>query len=182
MTRHHPIHYCTHCGDPVSLLIPAGDNRDRHVCDGCGRIHYQNPKMVCGCIPVWGERILLCRRAIEPRKGLWTLPAGFMENGETTQHGAARETLEEACAELTGQTLYGIYNLPKVNQVYIMFRAELTGEHCFAPGPESMDVRLFEEAQIPWADIAFPVVRRTLERYLLERKSGAFSVAVEDIV
>lgn len=180
--RQATINYCNHCGENVSLLIPAGDNRDRHVCDACGQIHYQNPKVVCGCIPVWRERILLCRRAIEPRKGLWTLPAGFMENGETLQHGAARETLEEAGAEIAGQMLYGIYNLPRVNQVYVMFLAQLTGEDSFAPGVESLDVRLFEERQIPWEDIAFRVIRRTLERYLDERKSGNFSVAVEDIV
>lgn len=178
----HPINYCNHCGESVSLLTPAGDNRDRHVCDVCGRIHYQNPKVVCGCIPVWGERILLCRRAIEPRKGLWTLPAGFMENGETLQHGAARETREEACAELTEQTLYAIYNLPRINQVYVMFRAELTGERSFAPGAESLEVRLFEEGQIPWDDIAFRVIRQTLERYLNDRKSGDFSMVMEDIV
>ena len=182
MPKQNLIKYCNHCGENVSLLIPAGDNRDRYVCDGCGQIHYQNPKVVCGCIPVWRDRILLCKRAIEPRKGLWTLPAGFMENGETIQHGAARETLEEACAEIAGQTLYGIYNLPRVNQVYVMFRAELTGENSFAAGAESLEVRLFEEAQIPWSEIAFRVIHLTLERYLAERKSGNFSVVIEDIV
>lgn len=181
MLNQNPIRYCNHCGESVSLLTPAGDNRNRHVCDVCGQIQYQNPKVVCGCIPVWQKRILLCRRAIEPRKGLWTLPAGFMENGETIQHGAARETMEEACAEIAGQTLYGIYNLPRVNQVYVMFLAKLTGENNFAPGAESLEVRLFEEAQIPWGEIAFRVIRLTLERYLAERKSGNFSVAVEDI-
>ena len=182
MGQHIPMNYCNHCGENVSLLTPAGDNRDRHVCDACGRIHYQNPKVVCGCIPVWEERILLCRRAIEPRRGLWTLPAGFMENGETIQHGAARETMEEACAEIAGQTLFGIYNLPGANQIYVMFLAQLTGEDRFAAGAESLEVRLFEERQIPWDDIAFRVIRRTLERYLAERKSGNFSVAVEDVV
>ena len=182
MSQPTPINYCNQCGENVSLLIPQGDNRDRHVCNACGQIHYQNPKVVCGCIPVWGERILLCRRAIEPRKGLWTLPAGFMENGETTQHGAARETREEACAEVTGQTLYGVYNLPRVNQVYLMFRAQLTGENNFAAGAESLEVQLFEEQQIPWDEIAFPVIRQTLQRYLAERKSGNFSIAVEDVV
>ena len=182
MSRPIPINYCNQCGENVSLLIPQGDNRDRHVCNACGQIHYQNPKVVCGCIPVWDERILLCRRAIDPRKGLWTLPAGFMENGETTQHGAARETREEACAEVTGQTLYGVYNLPRVNQVYLMFRAQLTGENNFAAGAESLEVQLFEEQQIPWDEIAFPVIRQTLQRYLAERKSGNFSIAVEDVV
>ena len=176
------MNYCNHCGENVSVLVPAGDNRRRHVCDACGRVHYQNPKVVCGCIPVWGERILLCRRAIEPRLGLWTLPAGFMENGETIQHGAARETMEEACAEIAGQRLYGIYNLPQVNQVYVMFLAELTGENNFAAGAESSDVRLFSEGEIPWDEIAFRVIRRTLKRYLAERKSGEFSVALEDVV
>lgn len=152
------------------------------MCEACGQIQYQNPKVVCGCIPVWRERILLCRRAIEPRKGLWTLPAGFLENGETIQHGAARETMEEAGAELAGQTLYGLYNLPRINQVYIMFRAELTGEDNFSVGVESLDVRLFKEAEIPWANIAFRVIHLTLERYLRERKSGQFTVVVQDIM
>lgn len=176
------IQYCNHCGQRVSLVIPAGDNRPRHVCAACGNIQYQNPKLVCGCIPVWGERILLCRRAIEPRSGLWTLPAGFMENGETVQHAAARETREEACAEITGQTLYAIYSLPQVNQVHVMFRGALTGEDHFAPGSESLEVRLFDEADIPWSEIAFRVIHLTLERYLEERKSGAFTVSVRDIL
>ncbi|MGR3914632.1 MAG: NUDIX hydrolase [Gammaproteobacteria bacterium] len=174
--------YCNQCGENVSLLMPEGDTRDRHVCDVCGQIHYQNPKVVCGCIAVWGERILLCKRAIEPRMGLWTLPAGFMENGETVQHGAARETMEEACAEIAAQQLFGIYNLPHANQIYVMFRAELTGEDRFAAGDESLEARLFTEAQIPWDEIAFRVIRRTLERYLAERKNGRFSVMVEDVV
>ncbi len=125
---------------------------------------------------------MLCRRAIEPRRGLWTLPAGFMENGETIQHAAARETREEACAEITAQRLYGIYNLPRANQVYVMFRAQLTGEHNFAAGEESLEVRLFEEQQLPWDALAFRVIHQTLKRYLVERKSGDFSVVVEDIV
>ncbi|MGI9310588.1 MAG: NUDIX hydrolase [bacterium] len=175
------MRYCNHCGESVSLLTPAGDNRDRHVCGACGLIHYQNPKVVCGCIPVWRDRILLCQRAIEPRKGFWTLPAGFMENGETIQHAAARETLEEAGAQIAAQTLYGLYNLPQTNQVYVMFRAELTGEDAFAAGDESLDARLFAEREIPWDDIAFPVIRTTLRRYLVERKSGVFSMVVEDL-
>lgn len=176
------INYCNLCGKKASLQIPSGDNRERHVCESCGHIQYQNPKVVCGCIPVWGERILLCRRAIEPRKGLWTLPAGFMENGETTQDGAARETMEEACAELTDQEIYSIYNLPRINQVYIMFRAKLTGESNFSPGEESLEVRLFEEEEIPWEEIAFRVIHLTLERYLAERKSGNFTIMVNDIL
>ena len=177
-----PINYCNHCGENVSLLTPEGDNRDRHVCDVCGQIHYQNPKVVCGCIAVWGEQILLCKRAIEPRKGLWTLPAGFMENGETVQHGAARETMEEACAEVTAQKLFGVYNLPRANQIYVMFRAELTGESNFAPGAESLEARLFSEDEIPWDEIAFRVIARALQQFLAERKRGDFSVVLDDVV
>ncbi len=176
------IQYCNHCGEQVLLQTPPGDNRNRHVCARCGRIQYQNPKVVCGCLPVWQERILLCRRAIEPRKGLWTLPAGFLENDETIQHGAARETMEEACAEIVKQTLYGIYSLPQINQVYIMFRAELTGENNFSPGAETLEARLFQESEIPWQELAFRVIRLTLQRYLSERKSGAFTVAINNIL
>lgn len=181
--RADPIKFCTHCGGKVVLQIPEADNRERHVCtnSNCRHIHYQNPKVVCGCLPVWGERILLCRRAIDPRKGLWTLPAGFMENGETTQQGAARETMEEVQAPLTNQTLYGIYNLPQINQVYIMFRADLTGETNFAPGAETLEARLFTEQQIPWQEIAFRVIRLTLKRYLHERQTGNFTIANTDI-
>lgn len=175
------IRHCNGCGGPVTPRIPAGDNRERAVCETCGRIHYQNPKVVCGCIPVWRERILLCQRAIEPRKGLWTLPAGFMENGETIQHAAARETREEACAEITEAALFGIYNLPRANQVYVMFLAKLRGRNEFAAGAESLAVRLFRAAEIPWSEIAFPVIHRTLERYLAERDTGHFAVRVEDI-
>ncbi len=175
------IKHCCQCGAGVSLMVPAGDNRERQVCDVCGQIHYQNPTVVCGCLAVWEERILLCKRAIEPRLGLWTLPAGFMENGETVQQGAARETMEEAGAALAGQTLYGIYNLRRANQVYVMFRAALLGEHAFAAGAESLEARLFEAREIPWSKIAFRVISATLRRYLAERETGNFSVLVEDI-
>ena len=166
------INHCIHCGEKVSLAIPRGDNRNRHVCNSCGHIHYQNPKVVCGCIPVWGERILLCRRAIEPRKGFWTLPAGFMENGETLEHAAVRETMEEACAKIVAPQLFGVYSLPQVNQVYVMFLAQLGGESDFAAGEESLEVGLFAAADIPWADLAFPVVHRTLQRYLEMRPNN----------
>ena len=182
MHQRDPIQYCSHCGDYVSLLVPDGDDRTRHVCDSCGQIHYQNPKVVCGCIPVWQDRILLCKRAIQPRRGLWTVPAGFMENGETIQQGAARETMEEACAEIVDPQLFGIYNLPRINQVYVMYRAELTAKDSFGVGSESLDVRLCTEADIPWQEIAFRVVHLTLERYLRERACGTFSVTVEDIL
>ena len=176
------IKFCSRCGENVSVLTPDGDTRNRHVCDVCGQIHYLNPKVVCGCIPVWDGRILLCKRAIEPRMGLWTLPAGFMENGETVQHGAARETMEEACAPVTKQRLFGVYNLPRANQVYVMFLAELTGADNFAAGEESLEARLFDESEIPWDKIAFRVIHQTLKRYFQERKNGKFSIAVEDVL
>jgi ADP-ribose pyrophosphatase YjhB (NUDIX family) len=165
--------YCSQCGSQVEVTIPAGDNRPRHVCTACGTIHYQNPKVVVGCIPVWEDRILLCRRAIEPRYGLWTLPAGFMENGETSQQGAARETLEEACARVEVQALYTLFNLPHIDQIYLLFRSRLL-DLDFAAGEESLEVQLFEETEIPWEEIAFPVIRESLKLYFEDRRQGAF--------
>ncbi len=152
----------------------------RHVCKACETIHYQNPKIVAGCIPVWEDRILLCRRAIEPRYGLWTLPAGFMENGESTEQAAARETWEEACGKLTDMALYGVYSIPHINQVYMMFRARLASDD-FAAGSESLEVKLCEEHDIPWKELAFPVVERTLVHYYQDIKADNFPVHVEDI-
>ena len=173
--------YCSNCGARVTERIPARDNRPRHVCDVCQTVHYQNPKIVAGCIPVWDNRVLLCRRAIEPRFGLWTLPAGFMENGESTEQAAARETWEEACGRVTDLALYGVFSIPQINQVYMMFRAHLEAEE-YQPGAESMEVRLHEEHEIPWDELAFPVVRLTLERYYNDLKTGHFPVHVENIV
>ena len=175
------IQYCSHCGASVSVIIPQGDNRPRHVCDACGTIHYENPKVVAGCIPVYEDKILLCRRAIEPRRGYWTLPAGFMENGETLEQGARRETFEEACAELQDVHLYAIYSLPRINQIYVMFRGSLIAETGFGIGEESLDAQLFEERNIPWDDIAFRVVHLTLNRYLKERVTGLFTHSNEII-
>lgn len=172
--------YCSQCGAEVAERVPEGDDRPRFVCDTCQTIHYQNPKIVAGCIPVFEDRILLCRRAIEPRYGLWTLPAGFMENGESTEQAAARETREEACAHVTGLSLYGVFSIPHINQVYMMFRGVLPAEE-FAAGPESLDVRLFEHHEIPWDELAFPVVKLTLERFLDDAVKDLFPVYVEDI-
>ncbi|NEV63138.1 NUDIX hydrolase [Thiorhodococcus minor] len=163
------MRYCSDCGAPVSLQIPPGDNRQRHVCDACGTIHYQNPKVVVGCIPEWEDKILLCRRAIQPRHGLWTLPAGFMERGETTREGAARETLEEANARVEVGPLYSLFNLPHIDQVYLLFRARLL-DLGFSPGEESLEVRLFEEDEIPRDLIAFQTVRETLDLYFEDRR------------
>jgi ADP-ribose pyrophosphatase YjhB (NUDIX family) len=172
--------YCSNCGNRVVEKTPEGDSRPRHVCEACDMVHYQNPNIVAGCIPVWENRLLLCKRAIEPRYGLWTLPAGFMENGESTEQAAARETLEEACARVEKLRLYGVFSIPQINQVYMMFRASLQSED-YDSGPESLDVRLFEEHEIPWDELAFPVVRLTLERYFQDIKAEHFPVHVENI-
>ena len=165
--------FCSNCGTPVTLKVPPGDTLPRHVCDACSTIDYQNPRMVVGCIPEWQDRILLCRRAIEPRYGLWTVPAGFMENGETTFQGAARETLEEANARVEVGQLYAIYNIPHINQVYMLFRARLldTG---FGAGAETLETRLFTESEIPWDELAFATVRNTLMHYFDDRRNGEY--------
>ena len=145
------------------LKIPVDDNRERFVCYHCDTIHYQNPNNVCGAILTQGERVLLCKRAIEPRYGLWTLPAGFMENNETVAEGAARETMEEANARADELTLFGIFSMPYISQVYMMFHGELVSD--ISPGPESLEVGLFTRAQIPWDQLAFPVITHSLELY-----------------
>lgn len=173
--------YCSKCGARLTEKIPAGDDRPRHVCEACQTVHYQNPKIVAGCIPAWEDRLLLCRRAIEPRHGLWTVPAGFMENGESTEQAAVRETREEARAAVGELSLYGVFSIPHINQVYMMFRGRLQARE-FAPGPESLEVRLFGEHQIPWDELAFPVVRLTLEHYFRDIRTSHFPVYVEDII
>ncbi|SEO16398.1 ADP-ribose pyrophosphatase YjhB, NUDIX family [Duganella sp. CF517] len=164
--------FCSECASPVSLLIPAGDNRPRYVCESCATIHYQNPKMVLGTIPVWerdGElKILLCKRAIEPRHGYWTLPAGFMENDETTAEAAMRETQEEAGANIELGKLFSLLNVARVHQVHMFYLATLL-DLDFAPGEESLDVQMFSEAEIPWDDLAFPTIRTTLELFFADR-------------
>ncbi len=165
------MRYCSDCGTRVELRIPEGDNLPRHVCVACGVIHYQNPKIVVGCIPEWEDKVLLCRRAIEPRYGLWTVPSGFMENAETLGQGAERETLEEANARVRMGNLYAIYSLPHINQVHVLFRAQLL-DLDFKPGIESLEVRLFSEEEIPWDRLGFRVIPDPLKRYLEERQQG----------
>jgi len=170
--------FCSACGSPdISLRVPAGDTLPRYVCPACGQIHYQNPKVVVGCLPEWEDRVLLCRRAIEPRHGLWTLPAGFLENGETIAAGAARETLEEANARVEVGALYTVISLPRIGQVYVMFRGRLL-DLDFSPGAESLDVRLFREDEVPWEALAFRTIARTLRNYFLDRKLGEFPTRV----
>jgi ADP-ribose pyrophosphatase YjhB (NUDIX family) len=173
--------HCSHCGEKVSLKIPEDDNRMRHVCDSCELIHYLNPKIVAGCIPVWEDKVLLCRRAIEPRHGYWTLPAGFMEMGETTAEAGLRETLEEANARVEIQGLYALMNLPHVDQVYMMFRSNLL-DLDFSPGVESLEVELFTEDQIPWDELAFTTIRQTLKFYFDDQRSGNYQLHIGDIV
>ena len=172
--------FCSACGGAVVSRIPPGDNRERFVCETCCAIHYVNPKIVTGCLVERDGAVLLCRRAIEPRKGLWTLPAGFLELGETTAQGAARETLEEANAKVEIEDLYTVFNLPHISQVYVFFRARLIDG--FSAGAETTDAKLFEEDDIPWQQLAFPVVTNTLRHYFADRPSACFPVRMEDIV
>ena len=165
--------YCSACGSAVEISIPTGDNRPRHICVECETIHYQNPKIVAGCLPVRDNSVLLCKRAIDPQYGLWTLPAGFMENGETLEEAAMRESVEEANASLESLRLYTVISLPHINQVYMMFLADLTDTD-YSAGEESLDVALFEEKDIPWDQIAFKTITYTLQSYFSDRKSGLF--------
>lgn len=170
--------FCSSCGSSITLKIPAGDDRQRHVCGECDTIHYQNPRIIAGCLPIHEDKVLLCKRAIEPRHGLWTLPAGFMENGESTEEGALRETWEEARARITIDSLYTMFSLPQINQVYLLYRGSLT-DLDFGPGPESLAVELFSEDQIPWDEIAFPVMKKTLRHYFTDRFEGHFPLRSE---
>ena len=167
------IKFCNSCGSPITHRVPQGDSLPRAVCDACGHIQYENPKIVVGSVPLIDDRILLCRRAIEPRYGLWTLPAGFMELGETTAEGAMREALEEANARIEIEELYTVFSVPHISQVHMMFRARLLDANV-SPGVESLEVKLVGEAQIPWDELAFTVVRRTLEHFLSDRRAGVF--------
>lgn len=175
------MNYCSLCGATVSRRVPEGDNLPRHVCDSCDAVHYQNPKIVTGCIIKWEDQILLCRRAIEPRYGLWTIPAGFMELGETTYKAAARETYEEAKAVVQIDELFAVYNIPHVSQVYFIYRAHLESPD-FSPGEESLDVKLFSEDAIPWDELAFPVVRASLIRYFESLRTNDNRPYVDDII
>jgi len=175
-----PVKFCSRCGGRVDLRVPPGDDRPRHVCPGCGRIHYVNPKLVVGCVVGWEDRILLCRRSIEPRYGLWTVPAGYLEKGETVADGARREALEEARAKVEIIAPYTLLNLTFVNQVYLMFRASLTDGR-FGTGHESLEVRLFEERDIPWDELAFSAVKKTLRLYFRDRAAGHFPFHMGDV-
>lgn len=169
------MNFCSQCGKSVTFRVPDGDNMPRHVCDHCDTIHYENPKIVVGALPVWEDKILLCKRAIEPRYGYWTLPAGFMENDETLEQGALRESCEEANVNLEIDGLYTLFSLPYVNQVFVMYRARLL-DLDFHPGSESLDVALFDEKDIPWDQLAFRTIHYTLKHFIDDRVSGNFPV------
>jgi len=173
--------FCSQCGSAVEHKIPEDDNRLRFVCTQCDIIHYQNPNIVAGTISVFENKILLCRRAIEPRLGFWTLPAGFMENQESTNEAALRETWEEAEAKVEIEALFTVINVPQINQVHMFFRATMLDEK-FGAGPESLETALFSEEEIPWDEIAFPTVKRTLKLFLQDRKKTRFGVHVSDII
>jgi ADP-ribose pyrophosphatase YjhB (NUDIX family) len=176
--------YCSECGsDQLFIQIPEGDNRPRQVCANCGMIYYQNPKVITGCLVQHQGKVLLCRRAIEPRYGLWTIPAGFMENQETLQQAAMRETWEEAQAKVTALRLYALFSIPYISQVYVMFLAQLSPENpTFAAGTESLAVDLFDENSTPWETLAFTVIKTTLTHYFQDQKTGQFPMRIGEIV
>lgn len=173
--------FCTVCGGRTEMRIPPDDDHERAVCTACGTVHYQNPKMVVGCIPVKGDQILMCKRDIEPGRGLWTLPAGYLENGESVQTGAARESFEETGSRVGIVSPYRLYNITRVSQVYFMFIADLLDDN-FGPTSESQEVKLVSEDEVPWDDIAFEVIRQTLKDFFTDRRRGqGFEFAVKDL-
>jgi ADP-ribose pyrophosphatase YjhB (NUDIX family) len=177
-----PIKHCRNCGVAVVYRVPDdGDTKERAVCPGCATIHYENPLNVVGTVPYWGDQILLCKRNIEPRLGKWTLPAGFLELGETTAQGAARETVEEAGAQIEMLGLFSVISVARVGQVHLFYRARLLSDQ-FDPGIETMEARLYSEHEIPWDEIAFRTVKETLELYFADRRAGHYGVHDVDIV
>lgn len=174
------IKHCRVCGGVVAYRVPADDNRDRAVCPACGEIHYENPINVVGTVPAWGDQVLLCRRNIEPRRGLWTLPAGFLELGESTAAGALRETVEEAGARVELDALFTVLNVVRAGQVHLFYLARML-DTTLEPGPETIEARLFREAELPWDELAFRTVRVTLEHYFADRRAGRFGVHAGDI-
>lgn len=175
------MNYCGSCGAPITIRIPAGDNRPRACCDACGEIHYRNPTIVAGCMAEATDgRMLLCRRAIEPRSGFWTMPAGFMENGESVMEAAARETLEEARARVEFLGLSSIVSVVRVNQVHMMYRARLLDD-AHAAGEETLETRLFDERDIPWDELAFRSVTAAYRNYFADRERGEFQLHHVDL-
>ncbi len=174
------MNFCSSCGQPVALTIPTGDHLSRYVCGSCGTIHYQNPRLIVGCIPEYEGKILLCRRAIEPQYGFWNLPAGFMENGESLQAAAERESMEEAFAKVAIGSLVAIVHVLPAHQVHVIFRARLLNSNV-GTGPESLEVALFDEPDIPWDELAFRSNDFALKRYLEDRRAGREDLHFHDI-
>ena len=174
------IKHCRACGGEVHYRIPDDDNRERAVCTVCAPIHYENPINVVGTVPIWGDQVLLCKRNIEPRWGKWTLPAGFLELGETTAEGAARETDEEAGARIELGPLFSVLNVVRAGQLHLFYLATMR-DTTLNPGPETIEARLFREDEIPWEEIAFRTVRATLEAYFADRRAGRFGLHCGDI-
>jgi len=180
LSQRERIRHCRSCGAQVDYRVPADDNRERAVCPACGTVHYENPLNVVGTVPVWEDRVLLCKRAIEPRYGLWTLPAGFLELGETTVEGALRETDEEAGARIEIGPLFTVLNVVRVGQVHLFYLARMTSP-ALEPGTESLEARLFREDEVPWDEIAFRTVRETLQHFFADRRRGEFGLHCADI-
>lgn len=177
-----PIKHCRNCGIAVVYRIPDdGDTKERAICPACATVHYENPLNVVGTVPYWGDKILLCKRNIEPRFGKWTLPAGFLELGETTAQGAARETHEEAGAQIELEGLFTLINVARVGQVHMFYRARLLSDQ-FDPGFETIEAQLYAEDEIPWDEIAFRTVKETLERFFADRRRGQFQIHDVDII
>ena len=173
--------FCQACGSEVELIVPDKDDRKRHVCMTCNEVHYLNPRIIVCTLPCFENKVLLCKRSIEPRYGYWTVPGGFMENDETIHEGAIRETLEEACARIELHELYSYFSLPHINQAHFFFRSTLTDLE-FAAGEESLEVGLFSEHEIPWEEIAFIPVAETLKHYFNDLKAGFFTLRSADIL
>jgi ADP-ribose pyrophosphatase YjhB (NUDIX family) len=171
------MNFCSNCGsDKLVFDIPIGDNRQRHICQNCDTIHYSNPNIVAGCLPIWEDKVLLCRRSIQPRRGYWNIPAGYLENGETVEEGALREVWEEAEASVTIIGVHTIFSIPHINQIYIHFLGELQNLD-YGVGEESLEVELFAEEEIPWDDMAFKSSEFALQRYFHDRKNGGLQQA-----
>ncbi len=173
------MNYCSNCGSPISLRTIDGDAIPRFECTSCDVIHYQNPKVVVGVLPYWEDKVLLCSRAIEPRKGYWNVPGGYLENKETLAEGASREAWEEAQITLENLKLHSVYSIPHISQIYMHFISPMP-DLTFSPGIESLEVRLFREDEIPWDQIAFSSSKFTLKNYFQDLKSGSFQVHVSE--
>ena len=180
LTERARIKHCRACGTAVAYLIPPDDNRERAVCPACGLVHYENPLNVVGTVPMWGAQVLLCKRAIEPRHGFWTLPAGFLELGETSAEGALRETIEEAGAQIELGPLFSVLDVARVGQVHLFYLATMTS-NALDPGSETLEAQLFREDEVPWDQIAFRTVRETLRYFFDDRRRGQFGVHRADI-